>query len=45
MPVDNVTLILNLLTALVELVTAVAAAIPDVRGRMREKKKGRKRER
>lgn len=45
LPVDNVTLILNLLTALVELVTAVAAAIPDVRRRMREKRKGRERKR
>lgn len=42
---DNVTLILNLLTALVEFVTAVAAVIPDVRRRMREKRKGRERKR
>lgn len=46
LPVDNVTLLLNLMTALVKLVTAVAAAISEARGHdAREKKKGRKRKR
>jgi hypothetical protein len=46
LPMDNVTLLLNLMTALVKLVTAVAAAISEARGHdAREKKKGRKRKR
>lgn len=42
---EFVTQLILLLTALVELASAVAAAIPVVRGRVREKRKGHKRKR